>query len=359
MISFLFRRSHSCLNKNNFVMISICKKNNQLKATKVTAQRNHTDFRTRPEWKMGKKATEPLISWLFYVFFFHFFGFYFFWSSFFPSPSFQFMCTQSLAQEHLYVELWLNFIIQTIYFNVGGGDGAYSYSLALFNFFFFLFFIFSSIKVNISRCVFTKCATGKKETEVNWERQTMKKSENMRLIFLHFATQKHKCILFCKCVCVCVCVSFGVSFRLLIRIVLFWLSLPFTVTIWNIPIFNSLCKQSPPILSILSIPTACSFVAVVFFSSMVSCKSKLRYFKSEEREKNEYRKSEKCFWMWIFKEKVVIQRRNRPFFSLTPIFFLHFHCFRAFVCGKKMKKSREWNNKHAQSSRDITKIKIK
>lgn len=41
------------------------------------------------------------------------------------------MCTKSAeAKEHLYVELWLNFIIQTIYFNVGGGDGAVIFSCA-------------------------------------------------------------------------------------------------------------------------------------------------------------------------------------------------------------------------------------
>lgn len=102
----------------------------KLKATKVTAQWNHTDFErdwsekrsTRPANQLARTHTKERktnqLSRLFFSL---------------PKTQVQFVCTKSLAEEHLYVELWLNFIIQTIYFNVGGGDGAVIFSFWCFS----------------------------------------------------------------------------------------------------------------------------------------------------------------------------------------------------------------------------------
>lgn len=130
-IFFLRFPSHSCLNKNNFVMISICKKNTQTKSHQSNGTMKSYGFRTRLEWKTLNKTSQPTrahthtkerktnqLSRLFFSL---------------PKTQVQFVCTKSLAEEHLYVELWLNFIIQTIYFNVGGGDGAVIFSFWCFS----------------------------------------------------------------------------------------------------------------------------------------------------------------------------------------------------------------------------------
>lgn len=148
----------------------------------------------------------------------------FFFAAVPSQPSSIHVHTKSLAEEHLYVELWLNFIIQTIYFNVGGGNGGGgavifssllippSLSLSIFVVFFLFvllffvfFFIILSIKVEKKKASlwFSPLSVQEKQSkrEVNWVRWKSKKvPRNMvrcvRSIFLHFASQKHKCIHF-------------------------------------------------------------------------------------------------------------------------------------------------------------------
>lgn len=59
MIFFLRFPSHSCLNKNNFVMISICKKNTQTKSHQSNGTMKSYGFRTRLEWKTLNKTSQP------------------------------------------------------------------------------------------------------------------------------------------------------------------------------------------------------------------------------------------------------------------------------------------------------------
>lgn len=128
----------------------------KLKATKVTAQWNHTDFErdwsekrsTRPANQLARTHTKERktnqLSRLFFSL---------------PKTQVQFVCTKSLAEEHLYVELWLNFIIQTIYFNVGGGDGAviFSFWCVFLLHHLLLLFHFLSIKVNKKNTPSLRC----------------------------------------------------------------------------------------------------------------------------------------------------------------------------------------------------------
>lgn len=58
-IFFLRFPSHSCLNKNNFVMISICKKNTQTKSHQSNGTMKSYGFRTRLEWKTLNKTGQP------------------------------------------------------------------------------------------------------------------------------------------------------------------------------------------------------------------------------------------------------------------------------------------------------------
>lgn len=238
--------------------------------------------------------------------------------------SFPIQCAWSLQQreEHLYVEIWLNFIIQTIYFNVGGSGGGdanddgvmvQSYSLARKTTF--------QTKAKTFRQVCNKSNTmwiWKAAKELNSRARWMnEKSASIVLGNMcslnNFASSLHKNTSAFFFLCLIRMFYFGCVFLLLTQCRLLKYSIFNLLYKQSTYSFNSAAFQKRGCLSCcfshekrrilsrpisLSFSPAPSFTIRFFFTSIRRKKNTLVLFMKKKATNRNKRK--KCFSMWIF-----------------------------------------------------------